>query len=1005
MLSRGPVSLAPLAPYLEDFMDDPSWRFRIRFDDAVLSWEGWRKKLDLKVVGAHFMERDGGELISVPEMSVVLDSKALMAGRFRVSGLELIAPKLRLLRHRDGRIEITNNDGTTQPGAGSGFDFEPGTLGGEAGTEAFGDLLLLSVRGADLSFHDVASDLKLAVPSADLSLRQETDGVSMRLSTRLQIGQSEAALGISALYQDETTPIVAAVNFAEVDIAGLAKAIGGTRMEAMQGLAVVAAGRLDLAVLPDGVVDSLTFDVATGPGQIALPRIRDEVLAIAGLEAKGEFANNFSQLKLTDLQLNLGEGLRASAAGHGTWGEAGPAINARGRFVNFPISKLPLYWPADLGVDARKWVLENILGGLVTEGRFSVDIRPGDLEQPAPRPGMFRLDWKFQDASADYFGQLPRIEGANGSGFVDGLEYGLTVVKATAGGMQLSEGKLHIADLTLKSPVLDVEFVAHGAMADALALLDAKPLEFAKALTIRPADAGGTSATRARFRIPLSDHVTLEQVGFSAAANIAELSLPGIGDGYALTNGVFTLSVVQDGLALSGRGAVNGVPLQLDWKREFRTDPGVSGDHLAIRGSAGRAQWQALGLPAVKGLQGAVAMAVSIDLYDDGSRRGAGRFDLTGTALNWPDIGWNKPAAVPAEMNLTFQNQVNGALILDKFEFSGAGLQARGSAKFDADAGLIALASDNFVLGATHLMINAAARPGGGYRLDLQGPSLDLRSFVPRLLDGAKATDEPPLELNLKIDQVYLTNEVVLNQLAGTGQRHDGEWQSADIHAGMAGGQSIGFTVRPEGRGRRFIVIAGNAGRMARVLGLYSDARGGTMFLSLLVPPAKGPDDTIVGNLRADNFRVVKARVLTQLLTLGSLTGLGDVLNDKGITFTRLDVPFTMRRRQLHIEGARAVGPAMAVMASGDYGRDNEALRFQGTIVPSYTLNSVLGGIPILGELLIGRKGEGGFAFTYNVKGTLDNPKVSVNLLSALAPGFLRRIVEGLDDPAVGDVY
>ncbi|MBT7759278.1 MAG: hypothetical protein HN732_18250, partial [Rhodospirillaceae bacterium] len=394
-----------------------------------------------------------------------------------------------------------------------------------------------------------------------------------------------------------------------------------------------------------------------------------------------------------------------------------------------------------------------------------------------------------------------------------------------------------------------------------------------------------------------------------------------------------------------------------------------------------------------------------IDLYDDGSRRGAGRFDLTGTALNWPDIGWNKPAAVPAEMNLTFQNQVNGALILDKFEFSGAGLQARGSAKFDADAGLIALASDNFVLGATHLMINAAARPGGGYRLDLQGPSLDLRSFVPRLLDGAKATDEPPLELNLKIDQVYLTNEVVLNQLAGTGQRHDGEWQSADIHAGMAGGQSIGFTVRPEGRGRRFIVIAGNAGRMARVLGLYSDARGGTMFLSLLVPPAKGPDDTIVGNLRADNFRVVKARVLTQLLTLGSLTGLGDVLNDKGITFTRLDVPFTMRRRQLHIEGARAVGPAMAVMASGDYGRDNEALRFQGTIVPSYTLNSVLGVIPILGELLIGRKGEGVFAFTYNVKGTLDNPKVSVNLLSALAPGFLRRIVEGLDDPAVGDVY
>ena len=56
-----------------------------------------------------------------------------------------------------------------------------------------------------------------------------------------------------------------------------------------------------------------------------------------------------------------------------------------------------------------------------------------------------------------------------------------------------------------------------------------------------------------------------------------------------------------------------------------------------------------------------------------------------------------------------------------------------------------------------------------------------------------------------------------------------------------------------------------------------------------------------------------------------------------------------------------------------------------------------LGAIPILGELLIGRKGEGVFAFTYRVGGTLGKPKVSVNLLSALAPGFLRRIVEGLE--------
>ena len=48
--------------------------------------------------------------------------------------------------------------------------------------------------------------------------------------------------------------------------------------------------------------------------------------------------------------------------------------------------------------------------------------------------------------------------------------------------------------------------------------------------------------------------------------------------------------------------------------------------------------------------------------------------------------------------------------------------------------------------------------------------------------------------------------------------------------------------------------------------------------------------------------------------------------------------------------------------------------------------------IPILGRLLVGREGEGLFAVTYTMKGDLKDPRVVVNPLSALAPGFLRRM-------------
>ena len=74
----------------------------------------------------------------------------------------------------------------------------------------------------------------------------------------------------------------------------------------------------------------------------------------------------------------------------------------------------------------------------------------------------------------------------------------------------------------------------------------------------------------------------------------------------------------------------------------------------------------------------------------------------------------------------------------------------------------------------------------------------------------------------------------------------------------------------------------------------------------------------------------------------------------------------------------------------------------QGTIVPAYALNSIIGNIPLIGSLLLGGEGQGLFAANYRVTGSAGDPQVSVNPLSALAPGFLRRLFQpnfGLPPP------
>ncbi|MBV8778581.1 MAG: AsmA-like C-terminal domain-containing protein, partial [Alphaproteobacteria bacterium] len=97
---------------------------------------------------------------------------------------------------------------------------------------------------------------------------------------------------------------------------------------------------------------------------------------------------------------------------------------------------------------------------------------------------------------------------------------------------------------------------------------------------------------------------------------------------------------------------------------------------------------------------------------------------------------------------------------------------------------------------------------------------------------------------------------------------------------------------------------------------------------------------------------------------------------------------------RLVLDKLLAYGGAIGVTSNGvvDLGRDQ--LDLQGTIVPAYALNSIIGNIPVIGSLLLGGEGQGLFAANYRVTGSAADPQVSVNPLSALAPGFLRRLFQ-----------
>ena len=77
------------------------------------------------------------------------------------------------------------------------------------------------------------------------------------------------------------------------------------------------------------------------------------------------------------------------------------------------------------------------------------------------------------------------------------------------------------------------------------------------------------------------------------------------------------------------------------------------------------------------------------------------------------------------------------------------------------------------------------------------------------------------------------------------------------------------------------------------------------------------------------------------------------------------------------------------------YVEDDKLVSLRGTLVPATTLNKIIGSIPLLGDILVGKKvGEGVFGVSFKIKGPPKDLKTTVNPIKTLTPRFITRTLE-----------
>ncbi len=1009
-VSREPLSLEFMVPYLQESLSLADLGLKVGFSDVVLAWKQDEQALGLRIVDAT-ISGERGPSLKLPEIDLGLSGASLLRGVLAPTYLRVRGADAVLLREADGRFRLGLPDAVYAPDAPP----EPQAANEDFMAVVFASLFERLSRPVDLNdplgqVTQVSMEIsRLVIIDRKLRRRWEAPGawfqadrgensVRAQLQGSLAWRDKQLSLALTAVYSAADRAAQAYLRFEGIEPADFADL--APEVKQLAGLHMPLSGQLSFRLGQSGEIANLRYDLNAGAGHVELPELWKQPLRLR--EARVQGAMNTSAtpgigetLAIEAASFHFEDGVRLGFSGE--LHRPAPdefAVDIKGQFTDLQIDRLKLYWPQDAAKNANDWINGHIQGGRVPQAEFTAQLSPAMLsgKQKLSRNAV-RLAFSFEGLSVDYFAPLTRLTEARGDAVLDADEFNLTVASGKVGPMATSNGKLRINGLQARDQFADIAVTVAGVNKDLLGLIDQKPLGYATQLGIKPAVVEGQGRVDVSFNFPLEHKLKLDDVKFTAKADLVSLAIPDIYDRFALTNGAMQLRVDPKGLDTEGTAALNGVPVRLHWRQEFDSRQAVTARYR-ISGRADNEGRKALGFdldPMIDGPVDAVAEIESRRLGNETVIRT--QLDLTPAKLAIADIYWEKPVGKTGAAQFTARLKPNAPTLFEGLRITADQFIADGSASL-ANDGAWSLKLGMLRVGENEANVDLRRAANGDTVLRAEGKRYDLTPFVKAMdADTGEPKPQPHLDLRLRFDDVRLDETTALRNFALDLQRGTLFTEQLDLSGAFHGGGTLAVRIAPDPdkakKQRQLTVRSDNAGAVFNYLGVEK-MQGGSLTVDGHYDDAK-PGQPLEGVLSARQFKAVQAPFLARLLGIGSFTGLAALLSGEGISFETAHIPFTQKDGVLTLQTSRIRGPQLGITLEGTVNSKTNHVNINGTAVPAFVLNTILGRIPLLGDLFIG---DGIIGVNFAVSGPKDKTEVSVNPLSAIAPGFLRRIFQ-----------
>lgn len=1052
-LQQGPLPLDFLTERMENAFARYQNGFVFDIAKTTLIWGGHTEPFLLEMRDVRVRRSDQTPVAVVGKARVTLSKRGLLIGRIIPKEFYLYSPIVRVVRNADGAFSLNvGHSGAlpTEAAVEKAWDdtVDPAQNVDPVAQKQFMATLMERMRNPE--WHGMLGGLKrIIIDDAALAYDDKVLGVVWRAErAKIVLARVDRGIVADTVFEGDfgagdTAPHAVvrlrashvwerAQTTIEAFFSGLNPAILARQSEKLavvRDIDVALKGQAMLTLDDTMRPERLSAMVGSEAGRFNAAELYPAPIDIAGFVVAGEYDLKTGKGDVSDLRINFG-GPRVKAtaqiarvmphtAPDGTTVDTvGQRIALQGTLMDMPMDDLGRYWSAKLAPDAQHWVTTHLKKGTAHTATIDLSLLRADEGTVSLEKLGGEID--FTGISVNYFPPMRTVDSVDGKATYDADSFNIKVTGGALGDIKVTGGTVDITDLSHSTSAdkharIDIAVALSGPLKTALEVIDSEPLKYPSELGLKTAGVKGQAQTDVTFGFPLHHALHINEVSVTAKSQITEALLPEVAMGQALSGGPFALTLEKGQLRVAGDGRFGEAAIKLDWRKNFtdQTQPAMALDATM---TAPAAMLPLFGVPDALKPTGFLPAKLSLNQQHDGTATLVLDGDLAPLGFSVDMISASKAEGDPGTLSLELDMKNDKPVSLRKIAVDSPALSLAGRVDFSASAGgettvsRVGLGALRFGQNDLNEVVASFAPGAAAYDVSVKGKQVDASSFFAE--DDTPNSDEAasrkvtPISLALQVDRLITGENKGLEGVTLKLMRNDfSRIEQLELDA-IAGGKPLMARYLPAPAGGKSLrVEAGNAGAALSALGVTSGVQGGQLVVD--GQPAFKPDNAketqrdLTGSVVLSNFEMRNAPLLAKLLNVMSLSGVRDLLNNKGLSFKRARVRFAYidrgqpatdrNQRIVQLFQGQTSGASLGLMFEGSIDLWRKVYDLNGTIVPVSDLNNLLEKIPLLGNVLTAG-GEGIFAATYKITGPQKDPEVSVNPLSVLAPGVLRKI-------------